>query len=32
MNNMPGDYLSSKELRHPNTSHSTENEKLLNEK
>ena len=32
MNNMPGDYLSSKELRHPNTSRSIENEKLLNEK
>ena len=32
MNNMPGDYLSSKEVRHPNTSRTTENEKLLNEK
>ena len=29
---MPGDYLSSTELRQPNTSRSTENEKLLNEK
>ena len=32
MSNMPGDYLSSKELRHPITSRSTENEQLLNEK
>ena len=35
MNNMSGDYLSSIEVRHPNSnfnSHTTENEKLLNEK
>ena len=32
MNNMSGDYLSSKEIRHPNTSRTTENEKLLNKK
>ena len=32
MNIMPGDYLSSKEVRHPNTSRSTENEKLLKRK
>ena len=36
MNNMPGDYLSNKEVRQPNsnpkTSHTSENEKLLNEK
>ena len=32
MNNMPGEYLSSKEVRHPNTLHVTENEKWLNKK
>ena len=32
MNNMPGDYLLSKEVRHPNTLRTPENEKLLNEK
>ena len=32
MNNMPGDYLSNKEVKHPDTSRTTEKEKLLNEK
>ena len=32
MNNMPDDNLSSKEVRHLNTSRTTENEKLPNKK